>query len=104
LITAAKSRPGAPLAHKDVAAARQWLADHEERRRALAFVLAVHPLGTTWTHRQGGAHLGKELLGRFIEVDLRTSGIIGAVVNLQHVLHTGHEFGVGFGRDAPTLL
>ncbi len=76
----------------------------EQGGGVLAGVLVVHPLGAAGAHRQRGAHFGEQLLGSFIQIDLRAGGVMGPAVHFQHVFHGGDELGVGLGREAPTLL
>ena len=91
-------------AHKDVALACQWLADHEQGRRAVARVLPIDALGAARTHGQRRTHFARQLFGRLVQIDLRAGHIVGPLVHRQHILHRGDEFGVRLGRDAPTLL
>src|SRR3954453_6035659 len=41
---------------------------------------------------------------RLIQADLGAIGIIGPVVDLQHVLHSRHELAIGFAGETPLLL
>ena len=91
-------------AHEDVPPPGQGFADQEERRRAVARVLSIHALDLPRLDRQRLAHVREQLLGGFVQTHLRSGGIVGPVINFQHVLHGGDELGVRLGRDAPTLL
>ena len=90
--------------HEDVAASGQGFADHEERGGAVARVLAIDPFRLARLDGQRRAHLGEQLLGGFVQAHLRAGGIVGPVVDFQHVFHGGDELRVGAWRDAPTLL
>ena len=47
------------------------------------------------------AGVAEELVWLFVHTDHRNGRVVGAVVDLQHVLHPRDELAVGFGRDRP---
>jgi hypothetical protein len=94
----------APLGHLDVAAAGQRLVHHEQVHRPVADVLVVDPLGLAGARRDRRPGVADELLARLVEADHRAVGVVGALVDLQHVLHLADELRVGLRRDAPLPL
>src|SRR4029450_13673666 len=58
------------------------------------------PPGRRW---QGWGDLPKQLAAGLVQADLGTTRIIGAGVDLKHVLHAPAELAVLLGWDAPAL-
>ena len=50
------------------------------------------------------AGVGWHLFRGFVHADLGTVRIVGASVDLEHILHAPHKFGVSLGRDAPLFV
>src|SRR5579885_2985624 len=84
--------------------AQQRLEGQEDVRRPVADVFVV-VLGRL--PRPGGQRhprLADELDRQLVQADQRPPLVTGPVVDLQDVLHAGHELAVGLRRDAPLLL
>lgn len=88
----------------DVAPAAQRFRHDEQVGRPVAFLFAVHPLGMSRRHRDRLPDFAQQLLAGFIQADLRSLGIIGALVDIQHVFQMPDKLRVLLGRNAPTLL
>ena len=93
----------APLGHRHVTPARQRLTGQEQVADALPPVLVVLPQRNSGPGRQRWPRLGQQLGLGLVKADHRPSGVIRFVVQVQHVLHVGHELGAHLG-DAPFLL
>src|SRR5262249_17944383 len=68
---------------------------------AVALVLRILSGHGPGPHRQLRLHLAEQLARALVETDHRTLGIIGALVDVQHILHGADEGGVLLGRNAP---
>jgi len=77
--------------------------DHDEEVRGrVAAILVVETLDATRFGRDGCPSFADELAGRLIEAHDRPSWVQGLGVQVEDVLHAGHELGVHC-RDAPHL-
>src|ERR1700682_2751730 len=76
---------------------------HEEVGGSVSPVLAIDPPRAPRLRRQRFSYIGQQLLGRFVQTDLRSLGIVRSLIDIQHVLHPPNELGVGMGRNAPDL-
>src|SRR5215213_2899298 len=94
----------APLRDAHVPLPGQRLAHHEQVRRPLPLVFVVGPRRPAWGGRHRHARLGDQLLAGLVQADLRSLGVAGPLVDLQHVLHLAHEVRALLGRDHPLLL
>src|ERR1700716_4622866 len=61
------------------------------------------PGGLSRFRRDRHARFGNELLGRLVDADQGTFRIIRPLINLQDVLHGGHEGGAGVRWNDPLL-
>src|SRR6185437_5219914 len=71
---------------------------------AIALVLVVEPCGPSWLGRDRHTRFGDELLRCLLQTDHRAGRVVRPLVHFQHVLHAGHESGVGVRRDHPLLV
>jgi hypothetical protein len=85
-------------------AAHERLDGEEDIRGAAPPILVVDSKGNTGLRPEWYTNMVKQLLARFIEADLRKTGIIGPVIDLEHVLHGVHERAVVLRGDAEPLL
>jgi len=82
----------------------QWLTRQENFAHAGSFKRVIHAFWLPWLHWQRLAFILQELFGTFIHTHLEKAGVVGAGVDLQHILHTPDERGAGLGGNAPALL
>src|SRR5260370_34617107 len=85
------------IGYLDAPPALEWREHHEQIGRPVAPVFVIMPGGLSWFRRDRQARFGNELLGRLVDADQRTFRIIRPLINLQDVLHGGHEGGAGSG-------
>src|SRR5215210_347045 len=79
---------GSPLGDAYVAPADEGLRDDEEVGRHLTLVLVVVTGGVPRADGEGLPHLAHELLALLVQANLRETLVVGAGVDLKHVLHT----------------
>src|ERR1700736_2873608 len=91
------------IGYLDAPPALEWREHHEQIGRPVAPVFVIMPGGLSWFRRDRQARFGKELLGRLVDADQRTFRIIRPLINLQDVLHGGHEGGAGVRWNDPLL-
>ena len=94
---------GAPLRNLHVAPTGHKFAGQEQVSSALPAVLVVLPGWSPRLRWQRGPGVSQQLGGGRVKADHRPMGVIGLGVQVQHVLHGGHELGAHLG-DAPLLL
>jgi hypothetical protein len=94
---------GAPLADHHLSPAGKRLTDQEQVAYPTALVLIVLPGRPARRQRVGRVDLSEQLAAGLIQADLRARRVLGAGVDLQHVLHPPAELAVLLGRDAPAL-
>jgi len=94
----------APRGHGDVPSAAQRLTDEEEIGDASSGVFGVVAGGLSRRARERFMHVTEQLGERLIQTDLREAGIIGARIDIKHVLYAGDKGRTLLGWDAPTLL
>ena len=76
----------------------------EDTACAISDVFRVKFFVAAWLHRQRLPSLTKKLVRLLIHTDDRTQRVVRTLVNIEHILHAGYEFGVFFRRDAPVLV
>src|SRR3954447_37310 len=83
--------------------ARQRFGEHEDARRAVAFVFVIDPLRVL--ARRGDRHLRflQQLHRLLVHAEHRLLGIIRFRISLEHVFHVGHELGILVRRNHPVL-
>ena len=86
-----------------VAPASPGLAGEEQVAGSAPHVLVVLSPGASRGRWQGRTGIGQQLGGTLVEADHRPLGIVGLGVQVQDILHVGHEVGTHLG-DAPLLL
>src|ERR1700720_4922165 len=91
------------IGYLDAPPALEWREHHEQIGRPVAPVFVIMPGGLSWFRRDRQARFGNELLGRLVDADQRTFRIIRPLINLQDVLHGGHEGGAGVRWNDPLL-
>src|SRR6202022_4271304 len=91
------------IGYLDAPPALEWREHHEQIGRPVAPVFVIMPGGVSWFRRDRQARFGNELLGRLVDADQRTFRIIRPLINLQDVLHGGHESGAGVRWNDPLL-
>src|SRR5205807_5239646 len=75
----------------------------EQIGRPVAPVFVIMPGGLSGFRRDRQARFGNQLLGRLVDADQGTFRIIRPLINLQDVLHGGHEGGAGVRWNDPLL-
>jgi len=93
----------AVLGYVHPAPARKRLHKHEHVGYPTPLVLVVFSLGPPRRHRQGRPDVPEQLLGSLVHAHLRMQRVVGAGVDLEHVLHAPDELGVSLGRDGPLI-
>src|ERR1700680_4552475 len=91
------------IGYLDAPPALEWREHHEQIGRPVAPVFVIMPGGLSWFRRDRHARFGNELLGRLVDADQGTFRIIRPLINVQDVLHGGHEGGAGVRGNNPLL-
>src|ERR1700674_5208917 len=91
------------IGYLDAPPALEWREHHEQIGRPVAPVFVIMPGGLSWFRRDRQARFGNELLGRLVDADQGTFRIIRPLINVQDVLHGGHEGGAGVRGNDPLL-
>src|SRR5437016_9605004 len=91
------------IGYLDAPPALEWREHHEQIGRPVAPVFVIMPGGLSGFRRDRQARFGNELLGRLVDADHGTFRIIRPLINLQDVLHGGHEGGAGVRWNDPLL-
>src|SRR4029450_12547376 len=94
---------GAPVADRHLPPAGKRLTDQEQVAHPLPHILVVLPRRAPRRDRPGRADLAEELAAGLVQADLRTQRVVGAGVDLKHVLHPPAELAVLLGWAAPAL-
>ncbi len=96
--------PGPLAAGVDPASAVEGFDPHEDRAGPVADVLGALLQIVSGAGRDRVAGVPEELVRLLVHTHHRHRRIQPAVVDLQHVLHPGHELAAGVRRDRPALL
>jgi hypothetical protein len=88
---------GAPVADRDVTPAGQRLGHQEQVADPTALVLIVLAGWSARRQRVGRVDLGEQLAAGLVQADLGAARVIGAGVDLEHVLHPPAELAVLLG-------
>src|SRR5712691_3574487 len=91
------------IGYLDAPPALEWREHYEQIGRPVAPVFVIMPGGLSWFRRDQHARFGNELLGRLVDADQGTFRIIRPLINVQDVLHGGHEGGAGVRWNDPLL-
>ena len=94
---------GAPLGDRHMPPAGQGLTGQKQVAGALPAILVVLPCWSPRLGSQRGPGVSQQLGGGLVKSDQRPLRVIGFGVQIQHVLHVGHEVGAHLG-NAPLLL
>ena len=95
---------GVAIGDLDMAPAFQRGEHHEQIGGSIPLILVVVPRRVPWLRRDWHTRFRYELLRRLVQADQWTFWIVRSLVNLQHILHTGYERGIGIRGDDPSLL
>ena len=95
---------GTVIGRLQQAPARQGFDSSEDIRGAAPLVLVVDSRHGSRSCREGHAGMLKQLLACFVEAHLRSSRVVGAMVDFEHVLHGAHERAIVLLGDAEALL
>lgn len=71
---------------------------------AVTHIFAINLLGVSWTHGEWLSGLPQQLVRLFIHAYHWYGRVIGHLINVQNVFHTGYKFRVFFGRDTPVVI
>ncbi len=82
---------------------REGFGEHENLRGARPLVLVIDAPGMLRGGRDGLSGLLDQLHGLLVHTEHRARWIIRFCVGFQHLLHVGHEFGIGFRRNDPVF-
>src|SRR6266550_4683210 len=91
------------IGYLDAPPALEWREHHEQIGRPVAPVFVIMSGGLSWFRRDRHARFGNELLGRLVDADQGTFRIMRPLINVQDVLHGGHEGGAGVRWNDPLL-
>src|SRR5207244_10552765 len=94
----------APLGHFHLPHARERLKPEKQVGAPVAQVFVVLARWLAGLHRLRLPLMVAQRLVRLLVADLRALRGVGPVVDLQHVLHLGHELAVRLARQTPLLL
>ena len=94
---------GAVFGDGNVPPTRQWLAEQEDVACPVALVLIVETLRPPRFGWYWRPLLPDQLFAGFIKADRRALGVIGLLIQVQHIFHTGDKVGT-YLRDAPLLF
>lgn len=97
-----RSRP--VFSYADAMPSSERLYHSEDTACAVSDVFRVKFFVAAWLHRQRLPSLTKKLVRLLIHTDDWTQRVVRTLVNIEHILHAGYEFGVFFRRDAPVLV
>src|ERR1019366_1737851 len=95
---------GAAFGHFHVTLASERFEHHEHIRRAVALVFII---GRRQTPRSSGnrrARFLDQLLAGFVETNQRTLGIVGPMIDLQHVFHRTNKVRILIRLNHPALV
>ncbi len=95
-------RVGMPLGHLHASASGERFDPQEQIGFAQALILIVFLGCLSGLHRQRSVRRVAQLFTSFIEANERAQGIVGTLVDIQHVFHLGDIAGRG-RADAPGL-
>lgn len=95
--------PGPPRAGIDPALPGEGFDPHEDRAGAVADVLRILFAVMAWAGWDRLPRVSEQLVGLLVHAHHRHIRVIRSVIDLQDVLHAGHELAVGLGRDRPAL-
>jgi hypothetical protein len=93
-----------PVSNTDMTLASQWLKKHEKIGDTLALVLIIDPYRLSRGHGQWLTRIIQQLFVRLVHTNQWLIRVIGASIDIQHILHVTDKFGAGFGWDAPLHL
>ena len=94
---------GAPLCYRHMPPPGHGFAGQKQVAGALPPVLVVLTSGLSGCRWDGWPGVGQHLGGCLIEADHWPLGVIGFCIEIQDILHVGHEVGAHLG-NAPLLL
>ena len=94
---------GTLFTHHYLSPAPFWLDRHEQIASTFALVFVVYFLDTAFALSEGTVRTRKQIINFFIQTYDRTLGIVGQMIDTQHVFHLAHEVCPDFG-DAPLLV
>src|SRR6185312_3694368 len=94
---------GPTLAGGRLSKARQRFREHENARRAVAFVFVIDTLRMLLRRGDRFLRLLQQLHWLFVHAQHRLQRVIRFRIGFEHVFHVGHELGVLIGRNHPVL-
>ncbi len=94
----------APLGDFDMPPSVEGCKEHEHVARSVPFVFIVVFGRLPWLCWQWQARFFDLLFATFIKTHHRTSGIIGAMIDFQHIFHRTHKLSILFGWNAPFIF
>ena len=77
---------GATLGDPHISLAAEWLNPAEQVNAAVALVLRIDPLDSTWFGRNRQQYIADELARLFVEAKNGTFGIEGTLIDVKDIL------------------
>src|SRR5512134_1110500 len=96
--------PGPPLRDLGKPVGREGLEGDEDIGRAVAEVLVIEAFDLTRLRRDRHPRFADQLGVHFVDADHRAQRVGRPLVDIQHILHGSHEFGILARWDDPLLL
>ena len=94
---------GPPMGDGDMTFSDQWLQKHEQITGAIASILIIIALNLPGMCGQGATRFLDQLLARLVKANHRPFWIVGLGIQVQYILHAGHERR-SHSRNTPLLL
>src|SRR6516164_1237197 len=93
-----------PISDFDAPPAFQWSEHHKQIGSAVALVFIIVAPGLSRLHPDWGTSFLYKLLGGLVHANQGMIGIVGPLIDFQHIFHRRYECTVRLGRNNPLLL
>jgi len=93
-----------PISDFDTPPAFQWSEHHKQIGGAVALVFIIVAPGLSRLHPDWGTTFLYKLLGGLVHANQGMIGIVGPLIDFQHIFHCRYECAVRLGRNNPLLL
>src|SRR6516165_8216259 len=93
-----------PISDFDAPPAFQWSEHHKQIGSAVALVFIIVAPGLSRLHPDWGTSFLYKLLGGLVHANQGMIGIVGPLIDFQHIFHRRYECAVRLGRNNPLLL
>ena len=82
----------------------QCFSKQKDAAGPISYIFIIFPFRPTALHWNGCSGFAEKLVWFLIHADDRIIRIIGLLIQIQNILHTGDKCGIVFGRDNPALF